>query len=163
MTTSRAPALIDWLVSAFTSAATLGAATPSVTVYDGPPTTLFDAALALYVGVDDALSAGTVPTAATSDQSRQGLSAQKRQELITVHCAAVVWFGTDDMKTVRTAAFGILAAVEDLVRTDITGFGGNAGLADPGVSGIVLAQNNTQQGAVAQAAFSITIKSYICV
>lgn len=158
--TSRVPALIDYLVALFTNAVTLGQAAPPVTVYDGPPTTAFDAALALYVGVDDALSAGTVPTGATSDQSRQGL-AQKREELITVPCAAVVWFGTDDMKTVRTAAFGILAAVEDLVRTDATQFGGNAGLADPGVSGIVLAQNNTQQGAVAQAAFSITFKAFI--
>jgi hypothetical protein len=159
--TSRLPVLIDYLTALFTNAATLGQATPPVTVYDGPPTTAFDAALSLYVGLDDALS-DQPPTAATSEQSLSGgLDPGKRQELVTIYCAAVVWFGTDDMRTVRTAAFQILAAAEDLVRTDAAHFGGNADLADPGVSGIALTQNNTQQGAVAQAAFTITFRSFI--
>ena len=37
--TSRVPALIDYLVNAFTAAATIGAASPPVLVFDGPPTT----------------------------------------------------------------------------------------------------------------------------
>ena len=39
MTTSRVPALIDYLVAEFTTAATLGAATPPVLVFDGQAVT----------------------------------------------------------------------------------------------------------------------------
>jgi hypothetical protein len=159
VTTSRVPALIDYLVNAFTAASTLGAATPPVLVFDGPPTTGDPAPLALHVGMDDLFS-DQAPTSATSEQIRQGL-AQKRQETATIHCAAVAWAGTDDMRTVRTSAFAILAAAEDLIRTNPDGFGGNAGAALPGVSGVVLQQNNTAQGAVAQVTFTITFLSFI--
>jgi len=159
MTTSRLPALIDYLVNAFTAAATLGAATPPVSVFDGPATTADPAPLALHVGVDDGFGEGP-PISATSEQLRTGL-AQKRQETVTIHCAAIAWAGTDDMKTVRTAAFAILAAAEDLIRANNDGFGGNAGGAVPGVSGITLTQNNTSQGAIAQVAFTVTFLSFI--
>ena len=67
MTTSRVPALIDYLVAEFTTAATLGAATPPVLVFDGPPTTGDPAPLALHVGVDDVFT--DAPAAAgTSEQ-----------------------------------------------------------------------------------------------
>jgi hypothetical protein len=157
--TSRVPALIDYLVTAFTAAPTLGAATPPVSVFDGPPTTADPAPLALHVGMDDLFS-DQAPTSATSDQIRQGL-AQKRQETVTVHCAAVAWAGTDDMRTVRQSAFAILAAAEDIIRLNNDGFGGNAGAALPGVSGIALQQNNTAQGAVAQVTFQVTFISFI--
>jgi hypothetical protein len=157
--TSRVPALIDCLVNAFTAASTLGAATPPVSVFDGPPTTADPAPLALHVGMDDLFS-DQPPVSATSEQIRQGL-ANKRQETVTVHCAAVAWAGTDDMRTVRTAAFAILAAAEDLIRGNTDGFGGNAGAALPGVSGITLQQNNTAQGAVAQVTFTVTFVSFI--
>jgi hypothetical protein len=166
VTTSRLPALIDYLVNAFQNAATLGGPVVSgtqtgpVTVFDGPPVTAAPAPLALYVGVDDVFT-DTAPTSATADQTwAPGLSAQKRQETITVNCCAVAWAGTDDARTVRTQAFGILAAVEDLVRADTTYFGGNAGLADPGVSGIAL-QQSISEGTTAQVAFGITFRSFI--
>ena len=157
--TSRVPALIDYLVNAFSNATTLGLAAPPVTVFDGPAATANPALLALHVGVDDALSEGP-PTSATSEQIRQGL-AQHKQETITVHCAAVAWAGTGDMKTVRTSAFGILAAAEDVVRTNGDKFGGNAGAALPGVSGITLQQDDTPQGSFAQVTFGITFVSFI--
>jgi hypothetical protein len=160
VTTSRVPALIDYLVAEFTTAATLGAATPAVLVFDGPPTTGDPAPLALYVGVDDAF-ADTAATSATSEQTATGL-AQKREELATIHLAAVAWAGTDDMKTVRASAYSIVGAVEDLVRADtaLAGLPG-AALARPGVTGIVLQQNNTAQGAVAQVSFQITYRTLI--
>ena len=159
MTTSRVPALIDYLVNAFSNAATLGLATPPVTVFDGPATTADPAPLALHVGLDDALSEGP-PTSATAEQIRQGL-ANKRQETIAIHCAAVAWAGTDDLRAVRTSAFAILAAAEDIVRLNADHFGGNAGAALPGVSGITLQQSNTQQGALAQVMFTVTFVSFI--
>lgn len=157
MTTSRVPALIDYLVAEFTAAATLGAATPPVTVYDGPPTTMLDAPLALHVGVDDGFSEGA-PISAESQQAGTGL-AQKREEMVTIHCAAIAWAGTDDMKTVRAAAYGITAAVEDLVRADATLPAGV--MQRPGITGMTLQQNNTQQGAVAQVSFQLEYKTFI--
>lgn len=156
--TSRIPALIDYLVTAFTNAATLGQATPPVDVFDGPPTTDDPSPLALYVGVDDAF-ADSAPTGATSEQVRQGL-ANKRQETVTIHCTAVAWSGASDMRAVRTSAFAILAAAEDIIRLNTDGFGGNAGGALPGVSGIALQQNNAG-GATAQVAFTVTFISFI--
>ena len=158
MTTSRVPALIDYLVNAFTAAPTLGAASPPVAVFDGPVVTAAPAQLALYVGVDDVFT-DAAPLSATSEQIRQGLG-NRRQETSTVHCCAVAWAGTDDARTVRVQAFAILAAVEDLVRTNLDKFGGNGDLADPGVSGITL-QQSTADGSTAQVAFSVTFKSFI--
>ena len=158
MTTSRVPALIDYLVGAFQAAATLGQATPPVAVYDGPPVTADPSQLALYVGVDDTFSDGAAGSA-TSDQIRTGLAA-KRQETVTIHCCAVAWSGVDSIKTVRTSAFAILAAVEDLVRSNGDNFGGNAAGAVPGVAGITLQQANVD-AATAQVMFSITFISFI--
>jgi hypothetical protein len=156
--TSRVPALIDWLVNAFTNAATLGQATPPVAVFDGPVVTAAPAQLALYVGVDDVFS-DAAPISATSEQVRQGL-AQHRQETSAVHCCAVAWAGTDDARTVRGQAFAILAAAEDLIRTNSDSFGGNAGAALPGVSGITL-QQSSAEGTTAQVSFTVTFVSFI--
>ena len=51
--TSRIPALISYLVGLFQGSALLGAASPPVTVFDGPPTTALDAPLKLFVGLTD--------------------------------------------------------------------------------------------------------------
>ena len=156
MTTSRVPAIIDYLIAEFTAAATLGAATPPVLVFDGPVVTAAPAPLALYVGVDDVFTDGGV-TSAEAEQSGTGLAA-KREELVTIHCAAVAWAGTDDMKTVRTSAYAIAAAVEDLVRADASL---PAGVQQrPGVTGMVL-QQNSADGSTAQVAFQIQYKTFI--
>ena len=158
--TSRIPALIDYLVTLFTNAATLGQATPAVTVYDGPPTTALDAPLALYVGLADPDNPGTEP-AAESVQTWAALGRLGRDEIITIHCAAEAWAGTDDIRTVRVSATGIVAAVEALMQADTTQFGGNALYPDPGIGAIALSQNNTQTGAVARVAFDLVFKSRI--
>jgi hypothetical protein len=155
---SRVPALIDWLVTTFTAAATLGAATPPVLVFDGPVVTAAPAQLALYIGVDDVFT-DAAPLSAGSEQARQGLGTRKL-ETVTINCCAVAWAGTDDSRTVRLQAFAILAAVEDLVRTNQDKFGGNGDLADPGVSGITL-QQSSADGTTAQVAFSVTFLSFI--
>jgi hypothetical protein len=158
--TSRIPALIDYLVALFTSAATLGQATPPVTVYDGPATTGLDAPLKLFIGLADPDSDAAEP-AADSTQEWAALGRLGRNETITIHCCAEAWAGTDDLKTVRVAVTGIVAAVEAVLQADTTQFGGNVLFPDPGITGLALLQNNTQTGAVAREAFDLVFKSRI--
>jgi hypothetical protein len=156
---SKVPALIDWLVNAFTLSPTLGAAVPPVTIYDGPPTTDLDAPLKLYVGLQDPDTPGA-EEAATFEQSRGDLGQLTRDEITTIRCAAEAWSGTDDARTMRVAAFAIVSAAETIIRSDTTQFGGNAALAAPGITGGVLLQNNTQTGAVARVTFDVIFRSF---
>lgn len=158
--TSRVPALIDYLVTLFTNAATIGAATPPVTVYDGPPTTGLDAPLKLFVGLSDPDNPAAEP-AAESEQEWGGIGRLARNETVTIHCCAEAWAGTDDLKTVRVAATGIVAAAEVVMQSDSTQFGGNALFPAPGVAGLALLQNNTDKGAIARVAFDLTFRSRI--
>jgi hypothetical protein len=158
--TSRVPALLDYLVALFTSAATLGAATPAVTVFDGPPTTLLDPGLELYVGMSDPDNEGG-EAAADSVQSWAALGRLGRNETVTIHCCAQAWAGTDDMHTVRISAYGIVAAVEVLMQSDSSQFGGNVLFPAPGIAVLSLSQNNTQTGAIARVAFDLVFQSRI--
>ena len=156
--TTKVPALIDSLVNAFTTAATLGQATPPVTVYDGPPTTGLDAPLKLYVGLTDPDNEGIEP-AATFRQTRDDLGSNTRTEFPDIHCCAEAWSGTDDMSTVRHAVAAIVAAVETIIRSDATNFGG-LGQATPGLASGDLLQNNTTTGAIARIPFTISFTSF---
>jgi hypothetical protein len=158
--TSRVPALLDYLVTLFTNDATLGAATPPVTVFDGPPTTELDPFLALYVGLSDPDNEAA-EAAADSVQEWGGLGRLARNETTTIHCCAQAWAGTDDLKTVRVSAYGIVAAVEVLMQADSTQFGGNVLFPAPGIATGSLLQNNTNQGAIARVAFDLIFKSRI--
>ena len=158
--TSRLPALIDYLVNLFTTDPTVGAATPPVSVYDGPPTTGLDAPLKLYIGLTDPDSEQAEP-AGDSVQNWAALGRRGRDEMVTIHCCAEAWSGVDTIQAVRLSAAGIVAAVETLMQADTTQFGGNALFPDPGISGIQLSQNNTAQGAIARMAFDLTFKCRI--
>ena len=158
--TSRVPALIDYLVTLFTSDATIGGATPPVTVFDGPATTELDAPLKLYVGLADPDNTAA-ETAADSVQDWASLGRRGRDEDVTIHCCAEAWSGTDDIKTVRTAVYGITAAVETLMQADTTQFGGNALFPKPGYTSSALLQNNTADGAIARVQFDLVFKSRI--
>lgn len=158
--TSRMPALISYLVTLFQGSALIGQATPAVTVFDGPATTGLDAQLKLFVGLQDPDS-DTAEAAASSVQEWAALGRLGRNEEITIHCCAEAWAGTDDMATVRTSVTGIVAAVEQVMQSDSTQFGGNVLFPDPGITGLVLLQNNTQQGAVARVAFDLVFKARI--
>lgn len=161
--TSKVPALIDYLVTTFTASAALASVqmggVTGVTVLDGPQVTAAPAQLLLYVGLDDPDSEGAV-SAASLTQSYNGLDASKRDEFTSVNCVAEAWAGTDDLHTVRVGAFAILAAVETVVRGNADQFGGNATVADPGVTGGELLQNTTDRGAVAWVRFQITFRSF---
>ena len=158
--TSRVPALIDYLVTLFTNDATIGQASPAVTVFDGPPTTLLDAPLKLYVGLSDPDSGAAEP-AADAQQSWAALGRRGRNEMVTVHCCAEAWSGTDTVQTVRLAVAGITSAVETLMQADTTQFGGNVLYPDPGFTNQVWLQNNTDAGAIARVQFDLVFKSRI--
>lgn len=160
--TSRVPALIDYLVALFTSAATLGAAAApnTVTILDGPATTELDPGLVLYVGLSDPDNQAA-ETAADSQQSWGAIGRLGRNETSTIHCCAEAWSGTDDLHTVRVSAYGIVAAVEVLMQSDSTQFGGNVLFPNPGVTTVSLLQNNTDRGAIARVAFDLIFTSRI--
>jgi hypothetical protein len=61
----------------------------------------------------------------------------------------------------RVAATGIVAAVEVLMQSDSTQFGGNVLYPAPGVSVGALLQNNTSVGAIARVAFDLVFTSRI--
>jgi hypothetical protein len=125
-------------------------------VYDGPVTTEDDPQLTLWVGLDDP-DAGGAPLAADSARQWAGLAGQS--ESIVVYCAAEAWSGEDGVSAQRVRAYGIVGAVEALVRADATGFGGNEMVANPGVTGAQLRQNNTTRGAQARVTFQILLNS----
>jgi hypothetical protein len=158
--TSRLPALIDYLVTLFTNDATLGAATPPVTIFDGPVTTGLDPSLKLFVGLSDPDNTGPEPAGETT-QDWAALGRRSRDEMVTIHFCAEAWSGIDDIKTQRTAAYGIVSAVETLLQADVTQFGGNVLFPDPGITNIALMQANTGDGAHVRVAFDVIFKSRI--
>jgi hypothetical protein len=158
--TSRVPPLLDYLVTLFTGAATLGAATPQVTVFDGPQTTELDPPLALWVGLPDPDNPAA-EAAADFTQTWAAIGRLGRDEIITIHCCAQAWSGVDDVRTVRLAVTGITSAVEVLMQADSTQFGGNVLYPAPGFNSGSLSQNNTQQGAIARIPFDLTFKSRV--
>jgi len=160
--TSRVPALIDYLVALFTNASTLGAAAApnTVTVFDGPPTTELDPPLALYVGLSDPDNPAA-EVAADFTQDWAAIGRLGRNETTTVHCCAQAWSGVDPLQTIRVSATGIVAAVEVLMQSDPAQFGGNVLYPAPGITSLVLSQNNTDRGAIARVAFDLMFQSRI--
>jgi hypothetical protein len=159
--TSRIPSAITALAGLFQAAATIGQATPPVTVYDGPVVTDDNPQLVLWVGLDDPDSDGAT-LAASSDQTWAGLGKLARNEEITIECTAQAWSGTDDVAAMRTACYGIMSAVEDVVRSaDASALGGGILFPDPGVTGGQLRQNATTDGTVAQVSFQVILKARI--
>ena len=159
--TSRLPALLDYLITLFTAAATLGAATPAVTIYDGPATTELDAFLKLYVGWTDPDNTAGEP-AGDTQQTWAALGRLGRDETVTIHCCAEAWSGVDVVQTVRLACTGITAAVEALMQSDSTQFGGNVLFPDPGMTNLSLPQNNdTGKGVVVRQTFDLVFRCRI--
>ncbi len=159
--TSRVPALIDYLVSLFQNAATLGQAVPKVAVYDGQVITADPESLILWVGMTDP----AIPNseAAVFAQEWAAIGRRGRNETVTIHCCAVSWGAgnSDSLAVQRAAVFGIVAAVETLMQADTTQFGGNVLYPDPGVAAGALTQLSTDRGPAARVAFDLVFKSRI--
>ena len=155
---SKVPALIDYLVSAFQNAATLGQATPPVTVYDGPPTTGLDPGLKLFVGLTDP-DADTAEEAAAWTQTRNDMGTGRREDIM-IHCAAEAWSGDDTISGVRHSARDIVSAVDTLIRANNDGFGGNASYVPAAAASYALLQNNTTVGAICRISFDLAFQSF---
>jgi hypothetical protein len=158
--TSRVPALTDYLVNLFANAATLGQASPPVTIYDGPPTTELDPPLKLYVGWTDPDDTSGEP-GSESTQEWAALGRLARNEQVTIHCCAEAWSGIDDIKAMRTACTGITAAVETLLQADTSQFGGNVLFPDPGITNISTPQNNPASGSLVRQTFDLVFRCRI--
>ena len=158
--TSRLPALTDYLVTLFTAAPTLGAATPPVTICDGPLDTDLDAFLKLYVGWTDPDNLAGEPAGITQ-QTWAAIGRMGRNEQVTIHCCAEAWSGADTIQAVRLAVTGITAAVETLMQSDTTQFGGNVLFPDPGLTNVSLVQNDTDRGALARQTFDLVFRCRI--
>src|SRR5262249_36010212 len=152
--TTKAPALIDWLVNACTTSASLGAAVApnTVAVYDGPPTPALDAPLKLLLRLPHPPSDSIHPPV-TVPHTQDDLGRATRPGRTGGHCCAGAWSGREDISAVRHSVAAIVAAVEVIVRSDQTQFGGNASFAYPGVTSAALLQNNTTTGAIARIPF----------
>jgi hypothetical protein len=158
--TSRIPALTDYLISLFTNAATLGAASPPVQVFDGPATTMLDSPLKLYVGWADPDSGGA-ESGAESTQEWASLGRRARDEYVTIHCCAEAWSGVDTIKTARDAVTGITGAVETLMQADTSQFGGNVLYPAPGLTNMSTPQNNPIEGVIARQTFDLVFRCRI--
>jgi hypothetical protein len=161
--TSRVPDVIDWLVSAAQNSPQLGAATPAVTVIDGPPPTTdtYSELLHLYIG--DVPSSDEA--AATAAQTWPVLDhARTRDEDGDVTLTADAWSGSSNMKAVRDQAKAIIAAVELLLRGD-----GRTGPGDATMGGLVMwsgvdgpytwSQRQTQEGPGCTVTFRVVYRA----
>ena len=121
MNTTVVPDTLNYLVTLFKNAPTLGGANPPVEVIDGPMPSSGPIPLALWVGVDDLPAAvlGDATTAAVSDKQLSDF-ALGRQEQITIYCVAAAWTGSvkDGYGPLRAAAAAIVKAAEAVVTAD---------------------------------------------
>ncbi len=153
--TTVVPAVIDWLVATFQASPLLA----GVTVYDGPVTTGAAPQQVLWIGMQDP-DAIAAPICAESQQAWVGVGARQRDEFLTIHCVAEAWAGTTDVKTIRDQAYGIVAAVEQILQADPT-LGGNVLFTDNTMPQRQLRQNNTENGQLARVYFTVKAKARI--
>ena len=108
MTTSRIPAVIDALVSTLTAALTTTAK-----VIDGPLVTTPDG---------DYLTVGWTPDGQTTtgQQEWAGLGNKARNEQIDVPCYCDSYSGSTTVSARRNAAFALMTAAENALRSDAT-------------------------------------------
>jgi len=123
MGTSVVPALIDALVTLSRANVPAG-----VNVFDGFGVTSDPSVSGvLMVGVDDP-DTGDTANASSSGQSMATMATTRpRDQIGSVTCCAVAWNGNADQKAARDAAYGIVATVENFLRSDPT-----VGIGQPG-------------------------------
>lgn len=158
MGTSAIPNAIGWLVDTCSAADTLGLADPAVLVVDGPEVYDDSAPLVLWIGVDN--PDVNVSDGSSETQTWAGLGALRKNEQLSIPCAARAWNGTNDIRSARAAVFGILAAVENIVRSSAN-LGGTVLVTLPGVTNVRLRQASTPKGVLADVLFSIDAKARI--
>jgi len=158
--TSQVPAVIGYLIDTFTAAATLGAASPAVSIRCGPELSGDFSQFALFVGVDDPtlIEQGSPPTGATSNQTWVGMGARTRDEDLSIYCTAEAWSGDTGIRAAMDAVYGIVAAVETLLLADVY-MGGFALFEAPGSTGHTLKWQQGEGGLAAHVSFRIDAKA----
>lgn len=109
---STVPAAITGLINAFTAAPGLA----GVDVRDGPQVPDTSASEAVFVGWDG--DPAHTSDAWTSQESQEGLGAQRNLEDYTVHCSAMVLNGDGDLPAARERALALRAAAGAAVMAD---------------------------------------------
>lgn len=157
-TTSRIPAATDALVAVLTSA--IGTTT---NVVDGPPLNWEGVTIAQgSVSESSFLFIGSIPDSDVSAEGTQDFNAAgavSRDEQFTVYCTAFVWAGDLVVKTVRDAAFAIVAQVEQAIRADPTL---NAAVLYSRMSGVTaVAQRQGEDGTDCTVTFTVAARAYL--
>lgn len=148
---SKLPAVLDYLVTTFTNAATIGGT--GVLVRDGPTLDQVPAQQVLWVGLDDPNSTDDA-LAGNSEQEWVGPGSRWKNETLTIPCVAEAWSDGVSVKTMRDAAYAIVNAAEQLLHDDAS----LGGLISPGhanMTGGELRQAQTEQGLIVRVAFQI--------
>lgn len=127
MGTSVIAAALDGLLELCRNAAVEGGTLAGVVVVDGPPVGEPSDPLLLFIGdTPDDESPGVIGT-----QEFASLGGNAKDETFSIYCTAVSRSGDTVIKAERDLAFGIVAAVEQLLRQGVAG-------ADPRLGGAVL-------------------------
>lgn len=156
--------MVGWLIDTFTAASTIGVA--GVAVHCGPDLTGDFSPLALYVAVNDpaALATGNSIDGATSNQNWVGAGSRKKDEQLSVYCTAEAWTGDTGTRAAMVACYGIVAAAEDILRTQATGtgLGGAAQIVEiPGSTGHTLRWIQAASGLAAHVLFRVDVHARI--
>lgn len=154
MATSRAGAAIDALLSILRAAPALA----DVAVVDGPPSTNVTGLRRLYVGWSP-----SADQAADISQTFASAGARRRDETFSIACYLEVRSGDKDMAAKRSAAFALLATVEEALRAtgaspDAPTLGGTVLWAELTAAGLAQEQG---QGALAGIPFTVTCRARI--
>lgn len=162
MATSVVPALIDALV------AQAQAALPNLLVLDGfgmPPSAADNTGSAgdcLMVGAESPDDTGLSLAASTDESPGPFGTNRPRDESGEITMVALSWNGDKDTKAARDAVYATAAAVANLCRTSTNGNLGVTGVWQLGYgSRSELAQDQTDQAAVAQLTFRISFRARI--
>jgi hypothetical protein len=149
MWTSKLPAAMDALVTAFNAAPELA----GVTVRDGPSTS--------QATVREVISVGYTGTEGESDAESQlmteGLGGSSDREQFTIRCAAAALRGTTDLPAARRRAYELLSAAGAAIARDRT-LGGAVMRAMVGSHS--LTQGQTSDGAQAVVVFEVSCDAY---
>lgn len=154
MATTVVPDLIDALV------ANARIALPStVEVYDGFGIDDSPGLNYLLVGVDDVDGQG-LTFSADARQEWANANGTARDEEGDIVCAAVAWNGDGDQADARTAAFGTVAAVEQMLRSNPSQGVANVLWTSFG-SRVQLSQDQNDRGATAIVVFRVHFRARI--
>jgi hypothetical protein len=160
--------VINYLVTACNASTSLGAATPSVLVIDGPTPAGEELVPQQRVWIGyDALTGASEAGQALQAFQYVGNSAGRRREDGQITCTAEAYSGDTTMANARATCKALVGAVEVLLR----GYPGQLGPGDASMGGLVQwaevagpyvwTQSQDENGCSAMCVFRITYRAYL--